>query len=408
MGAFIPGLVDVPQWEEQFQRPQDVIGQIQRLYPFSASFAPLVMLSKAMKKRKLTDQNFNWHVEQMPDYRYDLDADIDAVQTTFTLVANAFALKIDNVLMIEATGEIVRVVLDPTIDTEIEVVRAQGDAVAAIVALASQSPVMSQLGTAQAEESNAPQAKNYQPDRYFSQTQIFREDFGISGSAKAVNVLTGDELNNSMTRAQMRILRDMEMSFLRGQFATDTSGAKERKYMKGIEQQLPTSGDDQRIFSPADAGNVSYAEVLDWSRVISTFSMSDKLVMCGALAKQGFVEMAFAGTTSRMEIGPKIKAYGLDIQQLITPFGTWNLVVHPLLSQDVSKTFHVGMETWAYVLDMNFLKYVFLKGRDLHINRNVQTPGLDGEQHDYMAEVAIQVTEPLTCGLIKGITGGKA
>lgn len=76
------------------------------------------------------------------------------------------------------------------------------------------------------------------------------------------------------------------------------------------------------------------------------------------------------------------KTFGLDVAQFRTGRGKLNFVPHPLFEEkgDI-----------AFMLDMNHATYVKHAGRDTHVELDRGNPGRDGEEHEVLSDVSIQL-----------------
>lgn len=78
----------------------------------------------------------------------------------------------------------------------------------------------------------------------------------------------------------------------------------------------------------------------------------------------------------------KTKTFGLDVAQFRTGRGSLNFVPHPGFEEkgDI-----------AFMLDMNHATYVKHVGRDTHVELDRGLPGVDGETHEILSDVSIQL-----------------
>ena len=132
------------------QRPQNWRQTMLMLYPNGK--LPLTALTGMMKSETTDDPVFHWFNKNLNDRRLKLSGDITTTATTIgvdNVYNSAFSLKNGDMLLIEATGEIVRISADPIAANSIVVTRAQAgtgtvaNTTGFAVAVATQNPFMS-------------------------------------------------------------------------------------------------------------------------------------------------------------------------------------------------------------------------------------------------------------------------
>ena len=157
-------------------RPKNWREGILMLYPNSAEArkAPLTALTSRMKERMVDDPEFNWFEKMLDDRRLRLDASTGDLDTS----SGAQTLNLDNttdpkhtaikcvegmILMVEQTGEQLRVASDPVQGDKITVTR--GWAGTTPTALdpddAGKNPYLLIIGSAYEENSKAPTGVNF-------------------------------------------------------------------------------------------------------------------------------------------------------------------------------------------------------------------------------------------------------
>ena len=183
------------------QRPKDWLETILRLYPNGK--APLTALRAVMKKRNTVDPEYNWWTKNFPSRRIRIGVAITDVATTIPVIAassesegGSLQLREGHILLIEATGELVRLTADPVSDVAVVVTRgfAGTTNLAVDPTAAGTNPNMLVIGTAFPENSPAPTAVSYNPVKYHNFTQIWRHTLGMSRTAKNTRLRTGNQV----------------------------------------------------------------------------------------------------------------------------------------------------------------------------------------------------------------------
>ena len=156
--------------------------------------------------------------------------------------------------------------------------------------------------------------------------------------------------------------------------------------------------DNKRIITNA-AGTISYKTFLKWAERVGRYhtnKTNEKLVLCGSGALIALAEMIRLNTNMQVAVG--VKAYGLDVTQIITPFGTFNFMTHPLFNEDVG-----GMSNWMLFLDIWSLRWRPLRNRDTRLLKNTQDNGDDFRRDGYRTEGLLEFHNPMNNMLVKNV-----
>jgi hypothetical protein len=114
---------------------------------------------------------------------------------------------------------------------------------------------------------------------------------------------------------------------------------------------------------------------------------------------------------SQYNISHGEKEYGMKVTRLTTPHGELVFKTHPLFTQNsggtTTGTDYYGMNTWAFIMDMEEVKYVYLRDSDLKYEGDLQAVGQDALKAGYIAECGIELHHPTTHHLWKAFNTGK-
>jgi hypothetical protein len=102
-----------------------------------------------------------------------------------------------------------------------------------------------------------------------------------------------------------------------------------------------------------------------------------------------------------LQMTPRDKTYGIDVQQWITSHGTLNIVKHRLLVNGPGGTGYAG---YAIAVDPGKLKYCPLRERDTKLRMDVGTPGDDGWTDEYLTEAGFEFENESAMGVLKSVT----
>lgn len=392
------------------QRPQNWREMILRLYPNGK--APLTGLTSVMKKESTDDPRFNFFMKRFLQRRMALAANIDAVAgaQNWTIVDDGHgakhALK-DTIMLVEQTGELVRVSADPTVNTTLAVVRGFGGTAVTAVAFgaAGINPNILVVGTAFMEGEDVPTGLSYNPTDDFNYTQIFRNALGITRTASKTRLRTGDQVKESKKEALEMHSIDIERAIIWGVRSQDLTGANPRRSTGGIINSL---GAAQKTNWAATTVTMTIFEA--WLEFIFRYGSQEKVVFCGNLFALSIQQLIRKNTAYQFTQGQK--EYGMNVMRLVCPFGTLVLKTHPLFNEMTGGVTaavpYVGFNSAGLVLDMENFKYRYLKDSDTKYLPNRESNGLDGMKSEYLTECGLEVHFPETHHLVTGfITTGQ-
>jgi hypothetical protein len=248
------------------QRPENWRETIMLLYPNSsrANGAPLTALTSVMKNRKVDDPVWHWWEKQLNNRRFLLTADLAAqaggAAASITVDATynpSTGVKKNDLLLVEHTGEIMRVSADPTATNTIAVVRGvqtAGAGTALTVAGAGVNPYVQVIGSAFEEGSDAPTGVNFDPNERNNQTQIFRSTLEATRTATQTRLRTGDQVAEAKRECLEYFSVDMERAFWFGKKGTSTINGKPWRATAGVMSQIETASGANIITADTTTG----------------------------------------------------------------------------------------------------------------------------------------------------------
>lgn len=406
------------------RRPQNYREAILRLYPNGGGIekAPLTALTAVMKSEAVDDPVFHWFTKSLQDRRLKLAASLNntdvagaVVNVTVDSAYNgAYSVKEGDVLMVEQTNELLYVNTTPASATVVSVIRGfdltAGAALSAVTYNGDGiNPFIVVVGSAFEEGSAAPDPVSFDPTEIFNQCQIFRATYGLTNTAKQVKTRTGNE-EAELKREAMEIFGiDMERAFFFGKKTTTIRNGQPLRTTNGVLSFVPNAN----RFTPANAGQMTFAEFEAWSLDIFRYGSTEKMAFCGNTFLTAVSQMVRKNGDGHYELGSEVKEYGIGgIRRLRTPHGSLVLKPHPLFSQMVGGTngaaAFTSMDNAAVVLDMRNLRYRYLNNRDIKWEQNLQLPGVDASLAGWIGECGLEVHHPYTHAFISGVKSGAA
>lgn len=156
--------------------------------------------------------------------------------------------------------------------------------------------------------------------------------------------------------------------------------------------------DDQKRVIANTSGVVTVDKWNGWAEKVGRYHTNkskDKLVLCGAGAIIAMANLFRNNTDMKVEMGDS--AYGLDFMTLLTPFGKFHFVTHPLFNESAAYNY------WALILDIHSLRFRPLVDRDTRLLKNQQNNGDDFRKDAYRTEGSLEMWAPEQHMLIKNV-----
>lgn len=254
--------------------------------------------------------------------------------------------------------------------------------------------VVQRIGTAFHEGSERPAAVANLPGvPKFNFTQIFRNTWAITRTAKMVEYNLGDKKAMLKRDTAIMHMRDIEMSMLLGVRSSGTQNNQPHRSMDGIYRQIQTN-----IASPA--GGVLTKPMLDtFIEVIFSHTIegrpNNRIAICGRHAItliNRLIEM-----NTHYVVSGREDFFGLSITRWETPHGILTLIPHELLSS------LPGRRSDIIVLHPDALHaYYMYEGEEDSVSLT-DTNGVDGDIGGMISELTIALKGELTCGIMTGV-----
>ena len=397
-----------------------------RLYPDGAM--ALTGLTAMMEEEKVTDPEFNWWTKTLPLQGGALtDIYTDTGMTTAYVSAGAAG----DVLYVKAAEDIAEefrvghdVVLRYTLDMSVDV---KAKVTAILLAGASSKITVKLLeadnnsslfdlsdadtilvtGNLNAEGAGIPTTIAYDPVKIRNYSQIFRTPLEITRTARETTLRTED----AYMRAKKECLEihtiELEKEFLWG-IPTENTGAngKPERTTMGVAPFIKTYAPSNVFDFSNDAGysgSTWLAGGEDWLdssfEVVARFGYGKKFVMAGSGAIRGINRLA--KQSGQINLTPQTTSFGLSVMNWVTPFGTWVLYPHPLLSYEPTT------RNMMVVIEPKDMKYRFVTDTKFYDMPQGQTSPsherYDGTKEEYLTECGLEFHHPLRCGLLYGV-----
>lgn len=343
----------------------------------------------------------------------------------------------DGVLYWVVVGGVTRGLADETVLGHIKVRLLRATTLGVIATIFAAGTTIRIVGSAYGEGASGANVKTTGFRRPFpiqNTTQIFRDAFDFPGSVLKMGMKwdkTGaykekahDTVTDHMTSIERALLFGRRSTTTRnsldgvqedlttrtmsgiieylelwdaGSVGLTVDGATYAPYLFKGQNTLDT--DDQKRIIANAAGTISVDKFNQWAERCGRYHTNrsdEKLVILGSGALLALTKMFRMNSCYNVQEGVKI--YGLTVTRIVTPFGSFNLITHPLFNEDTA-----GMTYWMLFLDIWSLKYRFLTDRDTRLLKNRQNPGDDFRRDEFLTEAGLEMWTPESHMLVKNV-----
>lgn len=368
---------------------------------FPNGSAPLFGMSAMSGKSKAVSSTHGYFTKTMEFSRVVTSAAYVAGDTTLAVVSSAGIVP-GHVLFNPTTGENIRVLTVPSA-TSITVSRAFGRIAAAGIASGA---TLIAVGNAHAEGSARPVARSLQTVYVSNFTQIFRNAWALTDTARASYAERGySNIAENKQDCMTFHATDIESAILFGQPKMDTSGAQPVHATQGIidaiKQYAPgnvstaggTTTYDQLVTMVETA--FQYSTSLGESKTRALFGDQQAIKVLNAIGRK---------FPNDITMTQKETSYGMQFTEFRFYKGSINLIEHPLMN---------GLATapgLAVIVDLPALKLAPMDGRDTKNESygvggtNSDGAGIDAQGGSLLTELAVELINPASCAVINGLT----
>ena len=375
---------------------------ITRLMPNGT--APLFGLTSLLKDETASNIEHGYFSKTMIFPFVTSSAAALAADTSITVAAYDNIVPGD-LLMNERTSEIV-LVTALTSATVIAVTRAVGTVAAAAV---NSGDVWRTVGNAFEEGSVRPSAVAIIAARYVNNTQIFRNSWAVTKTAAAIPQIAGSGyVSESKQDCAALHAMAIEKALFFGQKFMGTRNGQPFHTMEGIVARV----------NAAASGNVTtLGATTNWTQFEAAL---DKTLETVTDPKGGNIRTMFVGGTARRvihniarlnstyQITTNETGWGLQIDTIRTPRGTFEMIEHPLFNA------YGAASTWAkmaVICDLNAFSLAYLrKTSDASYNSAgaLVDNGVDAEGGTLTTELTCTIKNPAAFGVLYNFTAAAA
>ena len=358
--------------------------------------APLLALSSGMKSADAMDTVITWFEENRVTGRESITN--NAGTGTSIVVADASAIVAGQFYMVEASGEYIYI--DSVSGSTLTVTRGFAGTTAAAIDGSSTPVPMQKLGTAHEEGSAKPTAVANVGHPIFNYEEIFRNAWDATGTAKAVEYLTGDVIAKNKRDAANFHAEDQERSMLWGRKTIGTLGGKPFRTMDGIVRQIEARQTVAGAVT-SESTNTKWSDINAFLQAVFSNNIkglpNERIAFCDNQVISVLNEIARINSQINLAVGQT--DFGMEITKWRTPYGTISLMTHPLMNE---------MEAFRgdlYVFHPGAIRSRYLRKTHEDTNdRDGTRAGADADFGVFTTEMSIEYKGAKTGGVYTGIS----
>lgn len=375
--------------------------QITRLMPNGT--APLFGLTALLQDRTASNIEHGYFTKTMifPALKINNSGGYNSSATTFVVDAYENVVPGDLVLN-ERTNEIMAIATTPS-STGVTVVRAVGSTAAAAI---NDDDDLRVIGNALEEGSTRPDAVAIIADRYVNYTQIFRNSWAVTATAAAIPQIAGSGyVGESKNDGAMLHAAAIEKALFWGEKFMGTRNGRPLHTMEGIIPRVRTAAPGNITTLGSTTNWTQLEAALDpvLETVTNQASGNVRTMFVGGVARRVIHNIARLNASYQITTGET--KWGLQIDQIRTPRGVFEMVEHPLFN-----SFAAGRKM-AVICDLNSLSLAYLR-KTKHDGYNSDGAkvdnGVDAEGGTYTTELTMELTNPAAFGVLYNFTAAAA
>lgn len=383
-------------------------GMITRLFPNGNS--PLFGLTSMLSAETALQAEHGFFTKTMLFPQLTLSAAGQAAGDTIFNVTSTNNTLPGMVMRADATGEniLITAIVSPT---QVSVQRGIGSTTSAAI---TASTNLYQVGTAFEEASLRPNALAINPVRITNLTQIFRNTWAISDSARATQVIAGDTnvAENRQDCAAFHAV-DIEKALFFGQKFSGNRNGQPFRTMDGIYSIVsniayyPSSYSSTNVTIAGSTTNYTQFEAAFdpcFNQATDPKVANERVMFVGGTAKKVINNIGRLNGTYYMMNGQT--DWGLQFDTIKIARGTFRVIEHPLFNTNPS------WSKLAIAVDLSSFNLAYLgdrKTQNKEFNMdgaNVADNGIDAVGGTLTTELTTVIKNPPAYGIMSNLTAG--
>jgi len=303
-----------------------------------------------------------------------------ASEETLTVDDGLYNLNVGDVLLNSINGDIYYVKSIAS-DTEAEVERGIGTTA---LATAAADDVLILTGNAARQGDDSVDSSHTVKTQITGYTQIFKTNFGVTGSLENTELYTGSEFELQKRKKAIEHAMKIERALIWGK------KGKAMVTIGGVAQlAYTTDGIINRIsgLQTDVTGAMDESEWIDYLESLFTYSSaSGSKYVVGGGGVVSDIQAFTRASNNTMQLSPGASKLGVKVFEYESAFGDVKILNHPMFSENATYT------NQAMGLDFDTIKMRYLKNRKAVYKENVQGPGADAMINQYLSDVGLELS----------------
>ena len=391
MGTYV-GMFDTSNFTTDLAK-KSFAGMITRLMPNGT--APLFGLTSMLSSETAVAVEHGYFAKTMLFPELKLNAAVaDGTANVFTVASTVNVLP-GMIMRANTTGE--NILINQVINaTQVQVTRGVG--VVAAAAIANQV-MLYQVGNAFEEGSSRPTALNITPARITNLTQIFRNTWALTDTARATQVIAGETtVAESKQDCAAFHAADIEKALFFGQKSSGTRNGKPFRTMDGLISIVEQYTAKDNVYTAGSTTTYTQLEtMLDpvFNQATDPKVANERVMFVGGAAKRVLNNIGRLNGTYQMVDGQT--TWGLQFSTFKTARGTFRVIEHPLLNTNVDWT------KMAVAVDLSTFNVAYLGDRKTRSEEEFGE-GIDAVGGSLTTEMTCLVKNPPANAVIYNLT----
>lgn len=346
------------------------------IHLYAPSANPFSALTKQLRgKRKATQYRFDWfEKDELPRSSTVLTTGITDSGTSIEVAASEGGRFRAGDLVLNVTTREVLLVTAVASDV-LTVTRGWGSTAAAMAS----GQTLTVLGPSAEDGSTLPTVKTVKEEAKYNYTQIIRTAVSWTGRQVNTDYYGGSDVMNERKVAGIEHQKSIENLFFFGT-RNSATGTHVRSTTGGLDYFISGNAWDLGATAPTENGFLTYLEyAMRWGKGGYQSGNAEKFLFHSA-RWASFIETL---AKAKLQTFQDESTYGIKILKYKTAHGVLNLVHAPVLDYE--------HKDFAFLVDLNQVRFVFHQGRDTKLLKNRQENDLDALEEEYFSDIGLEV-----------------
>ena len=380
-------------------RQADLSGRILRTMP--GGMAPLLALSAGMPTERAKDTAFSWIEDSWINGNTAATQTVNSAATQFTVEDTNIWVP-NSVIMSETTGEYM--LITAISGLQVTVIRGLAGTTPAAVTAGDR---FQSIGTGYAEGTGKPNPVAQRGHTRTNYVQIFKNGWAITGTATAIDFLTGSQLAQNRQQCLAYHAEDIERAFIWGRKDVRVLNGKQFRLSDGIIAQIEKYGGlVESANANGNAGEMNLLGLHSFMRRIFDRRVkgmpNERIAFTGSGVLELLQHMALLDGVYNIQSGES--EWGIRVTKLNMFSGTLNLVSHPMMVDNAL------WNSQLYVLHPGLIKKRVLRDSwsEEFSPQKMNNNGLDATEGYIAIEQGFELKGAETCGILRNIQTASA